>query len=207
MKTPTISILIPTQGRPTLERALDSVAGQLLPGDEVLVVIDSHEMDRTDVRAICLRLVPYVVRIDQLRILAHDAGGHDWGHSQINQALTVATGDYIHANDDDDIYLPGSLAVMREAIVAHPGRVFLFRFRSYLGGTVFWLVPGLLERNTIGGHCLLQPRIAGKVGQMSAAYAGDFDWIVDTLARHDEPPVWVDHVICEQRPQAGTVAA
>lgn len=38
--TPTLSIIIPTIGRPTLCNTLASLRGQLLPGDEVLVEFD-----------------------------------------------------------------------------------------------------------------------------------------------------------------------
>lgn len=202
--TPTISVIVPTQGKPTLERMLDSVRDQLLPGDEVIVVVDTFEMPHHEFQDIRQRAESYG---PGFMAFPHDAGHHDWGHSQINYGLTLAEGDYIHANDDDDIYLPGALAVMREAIVAHPGRVFLFRFRSYLGGMVFWLQPGLVRQGCIGGHCLLQPNLPGKCGQWGAHYEGDYTGIVDTLSRHEEPPVWVDHVIACQRPRAEEVAA
>jgi glycosyltransferase involved in cell wall biosynthesis len=40
MPEPTLSIIVPTLGRKTLERTLRSIAGQVRPGDEVLVVCD-----------------------------------------------------------------------------------------------------------------------------------------------------------------------
>lgn len=194
MSRPTLSLLVPTLGRPELARAIESALPQLLAGDELLVIGDTRLGELPATEALCASYGP------QVRYVGFTDGEASWGHHQLNHGLTLARGDYIHASDDDDVWCPGSLAVMREAIVAHPGRVFLFRFRSYLGGTVFWLVPGLLERNTIGGHCLCQPNLPGKVGQLGPEYAGDHTWIVDTLARHEEPPVWCDVVICEQRP-------
>jgi glycosyltransferase involved in cell wall biosynthesis len=41
MREPTLSIIIPTRGRKTLERTLRSIAGQLQPGDELLVLCDA----------------------------------------------------------------------------------------------------------------------------------------------------------------------
>ena len=40
MAEPTLSIIVPTRGRTTLKRTLRSIAGQLQPGDEVLVLRD-----------------------------------------------------------------------------------------------------------------------------------------------------------------------
>lgn len=40
MPDPTLSIIVPTRGRKTLERTLRSIAGQLQPGDEVIVLRD-----------------------------------------------------------------------------------------------------------------------------------------------------------------------
>jgi glycosyltransferase involved in cell wall biosynthesis len=40
MAEPTLSIIVPTRGRGTLKRTLRSIAGQVQPGDEVLVLRD-----------------------------------------------------------------------------------------------------------------------------------------------------------------------
>lgn len=203
MSRPTITAIVPTQGRPTLERTLDSVRDQLLPGDEVLVVIDTHEMDRDTQTAIGDRIAPYG---PQFWVLGHDAERHNWGHSQINHALTCATGDYIVANDDDDIWTPGAFAAIREAAQTFPGRLLLFRFRSYIGGGfIFWHTPGLewVRQGHIGGHSLVMPNIPGKVGwRTTTRYEADFDQIVDAIQKHaPDEPVFCDFVIASQRPQ------
>lgn len=201
MKTPTLTLIIPTQGRPTLERTLDSVRDQLLPGDEVLVVIDTHEMSLTDRHAIAHRITPYPY---QVRVLEYDAGRHDHGHSQINHGMARATGDYLAFNDDDDIFEVGALAVMREAATAHPGRPLLFRFRSHLGGTVFWLQPGLVRQACIGGHCCVFPNDPAHLGKWGDHYEGDFTFLkssLDSWAAADIAPVWCEPIIAIARPQ------
>ena len=40
MTEPTFSIVVATSGRPTLNRTLSSIAPQLEPGDEIIVVCD-----------------------------------------------------------------------------------------------------------------------------------------------------------------------
>ena len=128
----TLSLLIPThrEDRP-LRRALESVRAQLLDDDEVLVVGDTHDGALPGVEALVAEFGhPY-------RYLEHDAGGHDFGHSQLNYAITQAKGDYIHVNDDDDIYTPDALQAFREmTATVHAPIPFLFRFKSYVGGIV-----------------------------------------------------------------------
>ena len=36
-----VSVILPTLGRPTLQRSIDSILSQLLPGDELLIQVDS----------------------------------------------------------------------------------------------------------------------------------------------------------------------
>lgn len=199
MQPPTISIILPTQGRPTLERTLDSVRDQLLPGDEVLIVVDTHEMPWADWWTIALRVQAYG---PQFVALTCDAHRRSHGHDQINYGMALATGDYLSFQDDDDVYTPGALAAMREAATEHPGRPLLFRFRSQLGGLVFWRFAGLVAEATIGGHCLVVPNDPARLGKWGDHYEGDFSMIVETLALWEPvKPVWVDHIISVARPQ------
>lgn len=198
MKTPTISIIIPTQGRPTLERTLVSVRGQLLPGDEIVLVVDAFEMPTETLREIVGR----AGGDEQIRVIAHNAERHSHGHDQINVGMEMATGDYLSFQDDDDVYADGALAHMREAATAHPGRPLLFRFRSHLGGTVFWLQPGLVQQACIGGHCLVTPNDPARLGEWGAHYEGDFSMIVETLEKWKPvEPVWCTPIIAIARPQ------
>ena len=137
----------------------------------------------------------------KFRYIAHDAGSHDYGHSQLNCGLSLAKGDYVHCNDDDDVWTEGAVEAMRAAAEADPGRPLLFRFQSYLG-PIFWVERGLFARNWIGGHCLVAPNLPGKVGQFAPAYNGDFDMVETTLALHGGvgSAVWKEDVICHARP-------
>lgn len=194
MSVPTISCIVPTAGRASLARTLDSLAGQMLDGDECLVVGDVLNGPLPQSEAICAahpwcRYIPFT------------DGLMSWGHNQINYALMLVKGDLIHGNDDDDVYTPTALAAMRDAGSTYPGRVLLFRFQAYFGNRpLVWVRPGVVMQGAVGGHCLVLPNIPDKVGCMSDRYEGDYDWILDTLRRHELPPVWVDHVICIQRP-------
>lgn len=198
MNAPTLSIVIPTAGRPTLRRTLDSIAPQILPGDEVIVCGDTHDGP--------LRVTEEIVAdYPFVRYIELDAGGHDWGHAQINAALDLASGDYVLGQDDDDVFTPDAFACIRDRALAYPGQPLMTQFQSYWG-FVYWHTPGLIAQGHVGGHCLVVPNQPGMVGRFTARYEGDFDWIVDTLERWQAQgiaPVWVDHICTVQRPGEG----
>jgi hypothetical protein len=182
-RPPTFSFLIPThRGRPPW-RCLDSLLPQLDRGDEVIVIGDTHDGPLPRVRQL-VEGYDSLAPVGSFRYLELDAGAHDYGHSQLNYGLEHASGEWLHCNDDDDIYAPGAVATMRQAAHISGGRPLLFRFQSYHRGVVFWVERGRLERHWIGGHCLVTPNVPGKVGRWGPSYQGDFDWIESTIAQH-----------------------
>ena len=109
--------------------------------------------------------------------------------------------------DDDDVYVPGAVAVMRKAATESDGRPLLFRFESYHRGAdgermVFWAQRGLLARHYVGGHCLVTPNLPGFVGRFGVTYQGDFDYVESTINLHGGPKVaiWRDEIIVIARP-------
>jgi glycosyltransferase involved in cell wall biosynthesis len=195
MKRPTMSLLVPThrEDRP-LQRCLESVQGQLKRGDEVIVIGDTHDGPLDGVEEIVKRFG------HQYRYLPIDAGHHCWGHCQLDAAIAIAQGDYIHCNDDDDIWATDALETFRTAASGVRAPVpFLFRFRSYVG-PVFWVSPGLFGRNMIGGHCLLAPR--EKAGHFTCQYTGDFDYVESTVNKFGGPggAVWNEAIVAIARP-------
>ena len=138
----------------------------------------------------------------QFRTLSLDAGHHCYGHCQHNYAMTQAKGDYIHLNDDDDIWTPDAATHMRTAAKAFPGRVLLFRFASYIGRVIYWTHVGHFERDYIGGHCLVTPNDQSKLGRFACQYNGDFDWIEQTVSNFGGPQeaVWVNELVAIARP-------
>ena len=196
-RRPTLSLVVPThrEDRP-LKRCLDSVSDQLCKGDEVIVVGDTCDGSLPAVEALVQSYGP------RYRYVAHDAGLHDWGHSQLNCGIALAQGDYIHCQDDDDVWTPAALATFRRWVqrLTAPGPI-LFRFRSYLG-PIFWVSPGLFARNWIGGHCLLAPNDEHRLGQWGAAYNGDYDYVEQTVNYYGGPTqvVWSADIIAVARP-------
>lgn len=191
----TLSIIVPTPDGGNLPALAESLRKQLYPGDEVIVVGDTFHGPLDAVR-------DWVLQQPQWRWEEHDAGYMGWGHPQINFGISRAEGDYILFQDDDDVYRPDALVNVHRAVKhLDPPRPLLFRFRAArAGGQLFWMKKGLVQENTIGGHCIVVPNVPDKIGRWTDRYAGDFDFIEETL-RLWEPlqPVWKEQVIVDAR--------
>lgn len=188
----TLSFIVPThrEDRP-LRRCLDSIKNQILLGDEVIVVGDTHDDPLLGVKATVERY--------GFRYMAYDAGHHCYGHCQLNYAIARAKGDYINVNDDDDVWLPDAAELMRKGVGIWPGSALLFRFRSQFG-TLYWDEVGALARDHIGGHCLVAP--TAYVGRFECGYNGDFDYVAETVNALGGPQraIWINSVVAHARP-------
>lgn len=195
-RLPTISFLVPThrEDRP-LKRCLDSIDSQLGDLDSVLVIGDVFDGPLPSVE----RLVKSYG--EKYYYLEHNAGHHCWGHCALNYGLSKAPGDVIHISDDDDIWTPGSVDIMRSAATENPGKPILFRFLSY-HGIVFWANRGEFAYERVGGHCLLAPNIPGKIGTWGEHYQGDWSYVESAvnLLGGPEQIVWRDELVVVARP-------
>jgi glycosyltransferase involved in cell wall biosynthesis len=182
-----LSIIVPTHDGDGLDNLFASLAGQLAPGDEVLIVGDTLDGPLPAVQALA----------DQhgYRYTAHSAGHHCWGHCQINHGMRHAEGDYLIFIDDDDCFPDGALGAIRRAADGQTSpRVLMFQFYSRRHGRT--LPPRHeVRESAIGGHAIVAPNIPERLGQWSCRYAGDFDFITSTLALWTEGPAWYDDVI------------
>jgi glycosyltransferase involved in cell wall biosynthesis len=205
-REPTLTAIVPTpgQGRP-LRRCLQSLVMQLRPGDECLVVGDCVDGPLPEVEALVASFGPL------FHYLPFNGGEHSWGHFEINYGIEHAKGDYLVANDDDDIFAPGAFAIIRRVIRELPApRPLLFRFQSYLGG-LYWNEgcrhsDGRLvaRQDFIGGHCAVFPNIPERLGRWTARYQGDFDFVRSTLdlwPNKDDDAIWREEIIAIARPK------
>ncbi|MGV8872421.1 MAG: glycosyltransferase family 2 protein [Rhodococcus sp. (in: high G+C Gram-positive bacteria)] len=93
---PTVSVVIPTIGRSSLEAAVRSALAQTYPVSEVIVVVDSD-------------VEPVVPEDDRVTVI-HTGSGV--GSSRARQSgIDRSTGDVIGLLDDDDVWLPNKLEV------------------------------------------------------------------------------------------------
>lgn len=206
MKEPKLTVIIPTCGRKSLERTLQSIRSQKgklgIPYNsdfvEVLVVGDTHQGSFTEP----LSRVPFLCQEYDCQYLEYDGGEHMWGHPQRNYGQSVAKGKWISWLQDDDIYVPGAFAAIIESAFApltqKPFAPRLFRTLTWQAGVV-WSEPELREGN-IDANCIVAPNVPEKLGVWASRYNGDFDFIRDTCSRWDMM-VWEPRVIAHGRPQ------
>jgi hypothetical protein len=188
---PSLTIVVPTIGRPTLATTLASIARQdLHPGDRVIVALDTFEQpERPDIVAL--------VASYGFELLPVDGGVHFFGNPQLNAAIRTATTEYLCALGDDDIYVDGALARIRPQLV--DGRAGLVQFLSPWR-EILWDAP-VLRVSHISGCCLFAPVPSLVEVKTEQRIEVDFDWIVDVVARTGQPPIWIRDCAILARPE------
>lgn len=199
MSKPTLSVTIATSGRrPSLDRTLAALVPQLGPDDEVLVLYDGEP-------------APAVVEILERwtadpRVHAYQASPQlkgDWGHSARNWALQngLAQGQWLLWIDDDNTHVPDALATLRTVLADAPLLPHLFRTRHHLpgGAVVLWRLRAIAESN-VGLHMIVTPNDPAKLGRFGNRYAGDFDFVQQTIQRHGGLCVWRTEILTDVYP-------
>ncbi len=197
----TLTICVPTIGRPTLRDTLASIARQdLQAGDQVLVCYDSFAPDVANMDATRALVQSY-----GFTFVEHNGHVHFYGNPQLNHAMTLAKGDYFTALGDDDVYVDGAIARLRTAL--KPGTATLFQF--YAPPDMVPNRPGLRLRlwaekrvrvANLSGCCIAAPRAALVPVSRDLRIEVDFEWIVDILAKTGQKPVWLKDCLIIARP-------
>lgn len=185
--TPALSVIVPTVGRDTLPRTLDSLRGADV---EVIVVADEREQPLPHVRDLAWKHGP------RFRHVRHASPACDWGNSARNAALPLARAPYVAFLDDDDAWTPEAPEALKTAISVHPGEPLVFRMR-YADGHTLWGEPGVRCGN-VGTPMLVLPRAMALRARWGTQYDGDWRYLRDCLDGAE--PVWCEDVIAEVRP-------
>jgi glycosyltransferase involved in cell wall biosynthesis len=186
----TVSIVMPTCGRPSLRRALESVVRQLRSGDEVIVVGDGVQ---PDAERICRAFGPSVEYVDGVETRC-------FGNRQRQAGMAMAAGDYLLFLDDDDTYVPGALDAVREAAAQWLGRPMLFQFIDR-NGAVLWRDAAVRQGN-VSTQQVVFPNRSDRLGVWGDRYEGDFDFIRSTLDQWpngDDAVVWRPNILADCR--------
>lgn len=181
------SIIIPTCGRPTLRRTVESAvwAGFDPTLDEMLVVCDGLEAHSKAVAA--------TAGLDSFRLFATVKTSHH-GLFQVATGTMQAKGTHLLFWNDDDAACPGALSVARERIAAEPDRVHMFRMRVHrqnFPGPLLWKTPRV-EIGNFSCQNYVVPNQEGRVGRWGAKrytdvdYYADFDFLKTTLDARQE---------------------
>lgn len=151
----TIAVLIPTLGRSTLTRAVESVrsAKMCLVGDQVIVVGDGDLPEaRKQFRA--WKGGVFYLEIEHVG---------DWGSTPLDHAMALAKADYLFFLGDDDTLLPDGMATMHAAIENDNGKQ-VHIFNSEFCGREFpgWSEHGFDTQNRIQVDCVFDGQRQGK---------------------------------------------
>lgn len=122
----TISIIIPTIGRASLEKAIMSYIGQVEPGDEIIVVGDGPQLVAEEIVSHIHMDMPPETELLYMEI----EPTHHFGAEQIDEGISLAKGDIIVLCGDDDCGSHDALAIIRAAVKEHPYCVHLFRYKA-----------------------------------------------------------------------------
>jgi len=214
MTPPRISVILPTVGRATLGRTLDSIVPQMCQGDEIIAVCDgSHAKDRVELEK--LRIESGKSRFNgDIAVYEYQTPPQTpkpWvGQPQRRYALDnrLASGDLIMWMGDDDVMRPGSLSAVRECAEEYPERVILCKFKAWWPGRpVLWSnempVDDRFREGWLSDHSIISPNIPEKLGQFGLHYQGDFQFLSETVERFGgiEKVVWLDYVCAVMRPE------
>jgi hypothetical protein len=184
------SIIVPTCGRRSLARTLQSIADQALAaGDEVLLVTDGPQPSAADLFARS-GLPGGCLQAPQSR---------DYGGTQRNRGMDEAAGDYLLFMDDDDIFTPQAFATIRAILRERPDRPHLFRMRYAADGRLLWARPELRPGN-VSTQMMVYPNRPDLL-RWDSKHGHDFRFIFNNQALW--PPdslVWRDEVIAVIRP-------
>lgn len=154
---PTISVILPTAGRPGLARTLVSiVSAGIRPYDEVVIVGDGDPPGV--MAAVAAAGFPDGLAIAYEPLVP--AGGCV-GQPARNLGVRVATRNWLLFTQDDNELLPGALDVVRQAVAGDPlPHVFRVKLRS---GLTLWRQPPSRRRRVNGQGAGLPPGRRGAI--------------------------------------------
>ena len=181
-----LSIVIPTLGRPSLERTLASCAD----ADEIVVVLDTAR-----------GTTEFPCELPPNAKWAKGNFGVTGGHAGRVFGISRATGTHLAFMDDDDEYTPGAIDLMRDAACERP---VIFRMSHYAHG-VLWRDP-VVRFGNVSTQMYVVPNEPEKLGTWEPHVpgipepGGDFTFIAGCVTHMGEP-VWRDEIITVLRPE------
>jgi predicted O-methyltransferase YrrM len=174
----TLSVIIPTCGRPSLALTLSSVAAAgATKADQVIVVGDGPQpAAREIVSRYAKQLTITYLETPPTRMV---------GAAQRNIAVDKATRSHLVFIDDDDTYMPGALAMVRAEAQRHPDRILLFREVSSSPRHPWGIVwkEKKIELGNVGSQMIVVPNVKGRLGRWPDHRGSDYGFLRSTVDR------------------------
>lgn len=183
----TVTYLVATTGRPGLDATLQSIACQAQPGDQLLVVGATPEIQA--------KAVQYGGEF------WFCPPGQDWGHTERNAAMQagIIRGDYLVHLDDDDVAVMGARVAMAAAMAQHVGKPLIFRMQYAEHGLELWSAKVPVMGN-VGTPMMVMPNVPDKLGTFGTFYGGDFQFLQTSQWDLQHDLVWIPQIIARIRP-------
>jgi len=203
---PLISIVMPTYNTRAdwLREAIESVINQIYPHWEFCIADDASTLPQ--VREI---LQEYADQDKRIKVYFRETNGHISTSS--NDALALATGDYIALLDHDDVLPIYALFFVAEAIINHPELVLIYSDEDKLDEDgqrcepyfkCDWNPDLFLSHNLITHLGVYKTDIVRKMGGFRIGFEGaqDYDLALRIIERiHDRQIYHIPHVLYHWR--------
>ena len=184
-----LSIIIPTIGRDTLKRTLDSIKTQPVLPQEVLVIGDGPQPAAE--QAFTSSGLPG-------RYVERPKIGC-WGNPHRTWAARQAAAEWLAFMDDDDIYLPGAMLPIRKAIEQpSPAEVNLFRFYGRIDAR--WYDRTIRQGNVSTQMIVVSKSIAREVPWEAVPGRGSDAAFIAGCAGLANRVAWHEDLIARLRP-------
>jgi glycosyltransferase involved in cell wall biosynthesis len=148
---PTISFILPTKGRQSLQNLISRLRDDIGPEDEVIVIGDGPQPVARGIMSFGDWRFSY---------FETEPTGH-WGNAQRAFGISRASRDFLFFIDDDDSLLPDALSIIRPHLSAEPNAPHVYRLGHE--GTQP-LRSGMVDAR----GCFVPPNIKSKLGSWTA---------------------------------------
>lgn len=193
----TLSIIMPTLGRPTLWASIASVVDQLEDGDRLIVVADALNGDTRAATETVWDFQP--ASVDYLECAVE---GSSFGNGQRDAGLAYVAGATSHVAflDDDDQWLPNAADLIRWHVGDDMAHAHIFRAEwgpgHHAHGAVLWADREVRESN-IATPCVVLPNKPYQARWLDGNgryYVSDFAWLSSAIGECDGVCWWEDRV-------------
>lgn len=180
-----VTVIIPTLGRPSLERTLASCED----ADEIIVVLDTAQG--------CSELP---CDLPEHALFTSGHFGVTGGHAGRVHGIGLAMGSHLAFMDDDDVYRPGAFDLMRDAACSLP---VIFRMDHYSHG-ILWRLP-VMNFGNVSTQMYLVPNESDLLGTWEPHVpglpepGGDYTFIKETSERMGGV-LWCEEITAVLRP-------
>lgn len=200
MKNYSLTVVVPTQGRITLDRCLESMSPKNQGGHfiDINVVEDPTgirsvgNMDTDEIQDMCFGRATYY---------KYNSIINDYGYPQIWYGYQQAETEYIMNLGDDDVMIEGVYEKIHEVINSRTMHPLLFQVRLHPSPTRGNRVPVILwndqDRSITRGKITSQNMLVPNIPQLMGNMWDDYEFIRSTIEKWHGTVTWVPTVIAD----------